>query len=241
MKTNKIVIYTCITGNYDTLHPIAKELLSDKFDFICFTDNLNIDYPSGWIIKPLPEFVNNLSNVKKQRLIKILPHKCFAQNEYSASIWLDANIFIKKDLTEFFVQHDIKKIPLFVNAHPLRKCIYDEERTVIKIKKDKAVNTAPQIKRYLDENYPTKNGLAETNVLYRDHNNIICQTVSNTWATEVLKGSHRDQLSFDYSCWKNAFKYGVINKPFKVNSEYFGKSGHRRSKITPANKNIKKI
>lgn len=227
---NKIVIYTCITRGYDSLKLISRELLRPNIDFCCFTDNLNCRYNNNWKIFPIPDFAKNLSPVKSQRLIKILPHRCFPTNEYDASLWIDANIVIKKDLTNFFEQHDLSISPLFVNRHPIRTCVYEEEKAILRFKKDIKENTTPQINRYRAENYPKNNGLAETNVLYRNHNDVNCQIMSNTWAAELLQGSHRDQLSFDYACWKTGFKYEWIKPEFKVFGKYFSKKPHRMIK-----------
>ena len=63
---------------------------------------------------------------------------------------------------------------------------------------------------------PRHVGLAETNLMLRDHHDPKCEEVMKLWESEVLKGSHRDQLSFNYACWKLGFKYGYLY----LNAEY---------------------
>ena len=63
---------------------------------------------------------------------------------------------------------------------------------------------------------PSHIGLAETNLMLRDHRDPKCEEVMKLWESEVLKGSHRDQLSFNYACWKLGVKYGYLY----LNAEY---------------------
>lgn len=205
-KSLKIVCYTCITGNYDKLCPIKYP--NDSIDFICFTDDLTIN-SSGWKLRPIPEELHALSKVKQQRILKICPQTYLS--EYDASLWIDANFMINCDLEKsFFSKYDLKRFSLYTNKHPLRDCIYDEEKECIKRSKDISKNTMPQIARYRKEGMPCHNGLAETNLMLRDHHDIECKNVMDLWKNEVLNGSHRDQLSFNYACWKSKFKYGHL-------------------------------
>lgn len=213
MPKNKFVVYTCITGNYDTLLPIKNK--SKYIDYICFTDN-SLLKSDDWEIRPLPKFCENLSLVKQQRLVKILAHKLFS--EYLVSLWIDGNIRIEKDLYDtVFSNYNLLNNYIFVNKHPCRNCIYDEANAVIQLHKDSVQTVSTQIQKYISEQYPKNNGLAETNVLLRRHNNVNCIKLMNLWAKELLEGSHRDQLSFDYCCSKLKIKYDYLN--FNVRDE----------------------
>jgi len=46
----------------------------------------------AWKLRPIPEELKHLSNVKKQRVIKICPHRYL--KEYDISIWVDGNLEI---------------------------------------------------------------------------------------------------------------------------------------------------
>lgn len=201
----KYIVYTCITGGYDTLHEI--KYLSPNIDYICFTDNLNLKSDT-WKIIPLPNDIKLInSKVKQQRLIKILPHKYIPNaSDYEASLWVDGNIEIVGDLNDFFLKYDISKKFLYVNKHPSRDCIYREQIAVIRYKKDTFENTNPQINRYRDEGFPEHYGLGETNILLRKHNDKCCIKTMDLWANELKNGSHRDQLSFNYAIWKTQCK-----------------------------------
>ncbi len=200
---NKIVVYTCIIGDYDTLKPVCNR--SSRIDYICFTDNPHIKSDGVWEIRRLPPddlYTDGLSKIKKQRIVKILPHVYL--KDYEISIWIDGNIQITGNLIfEFLNALDLNNHFMFVNRHPSRDCIYREEVDVLRRKKDLPENTNPQIRRYKEEGFPEHFGLAETNIIVRKHNDYRCKKLMFDWAKEIINGSHRDQLSFDYCRWKN--------------------------------------
>lgn len=205
MANNRLVVYTCVTGGYDSLREIR--YVSPNIDYICFTDNPSLSSKT-WKIRLLPkEFDSEKTVVKKQRMIKLLPHKLFP--EYSASLWIDSNIEVIGDLYDFFSKYDLSKKFLYVNKHPSRDCLYREQLAVIRLNKDTFENTSPQINRYRDEGFPEHYGLAETNILLRAHNDKRCIKLMEAWAKEIRNGSHRDQLSFNYCIWKCDCKASV--------------------------------
>lgn len=198
---SKQVVYTCITGGYDKLR--EPKFVSPSIDYICFTDNAKLT-SNFWKIRQLPSDLKNLTDVKKQRLIKVLPHKYLS--EYDVSLWVDSNIEIVGDLKDFFNKYDLSQKFLYTNKHPSRDCLYREQIAVLRLKKDTYENTNPQIERYREEGFPEHYGLAETNIILRAHKNQKCKTLMNLWGEEILNGSHRDQLSFNYAIWKTGTK-----------------------------------
>lgn len=195
---NNKVIYTCITGNYEKImDPIY---VQPDFDYICFTDNPN-QISKVWKFREIPEELQKYSKVKQQRLIKICPHKYLS--EYDESLWIDGSIDILSDMNKFINTYcNIKDKCVYIRRHPTRKCIYSEASICIAMKKDTSININPQIKKYKDEKFPTNFGLVETGYIYRKHNDPYCIKLMNLWATELINGSHRDQLSFNYALWK---------------------------------------
>ena len=218
---NKIVCYTCVTGGYDSLK--EPSVVPDNIDFICFTDNMQLQ-SLVWNIKPIPDDLQFLSNVKKQRVVKICPHRYLS--EYDISIWIDGNICIKGDLNKFIAQYDLETVPFYTRVHPKRDCIYDEMEACLRAGKDKKEIMQPQIDKYRAEGYPEHIGMAETNIILRKHNEPDCVKLGNLWASELLKHSHRDQLSFNYACWKQKFLPGYMTKNFKINNEMFEIRNH---------------
>lgn len=58
-----------------------------------------------------------------------------------------------------------------------------------------------------------------------------------TWAGLLLKGSHRDQLSFDYACWKNGFKYGRLTENYRKPHGVFELKKHHKAQIVKKTQN----
>ena len=199
-EKNKKVIYTCITGGYDNIIEPAK--ITEDFDYICFTDDKTLT-SNFWEIRELPEEVKDLSVTKKQRYVKINAHKVLP--EYELSIWVDGNVLVKGDLNKLIEKYVKGKenISVFVPKHPKRDCIYAEANACISMKKDTAENIKPQIEKYRKEGFPEKYGLLQSNILIRKHLKEDCIRLMEDWFNVLKDGSHRDQLSFNYVCWKN--------------------------------------
>ena len=225
MEKNKKVVYTCITGGYDTLRD--PNYITEGFDYICFTDNKDIK-SEIWQIKPLPKETEGLSQVKKQRFVKINPHLLL--KDYDFSIWVDGNVALKDNLNEFVKNTMKDDCSVYVPQHPSRRCIYDEERIVVRMRKDKSENTRPQIERYKKEGFPPKYGLLQSNIMLRKHNNGDCIKLMETWWKELKNGSHRDQLSFNYASWKNSDVKVIYMDKNICKSKYFFWSGAHQKK-----------
>ena len=214
---NKIACYTCITGSYDVL--VDPIVISDNIDYICFSDC--VFNTKVWKILPLPKELSNYDTVRKQRLVKILAHRFLKQ--YVVSIWVDANMRILKDLNLLLDQYDLNKHDFYVRRHLSRQCIYDEARVCIEKKKDSKKIISKHIAKYEAEGYPKDNGLVETGILIRQHNKLNCSQLEDYWAKEVINGSYRDQLSFNYVVWKHKLDYGILESLPKINSQDFFK------------------
>lgn len=233
----KKVIYTCITGNYDSLLP---QPFFEDYDYVCFSDAPLES--SLWEIRKIPEKLKGLSPVKQQRYVKLHPHEILSEYEYS--IYIDANVNILSDPTVLFDENYSVETP----AHPTRICIYTEEKACATLKKDKEEIMLPQIERYKKEGFPNNYGLVQSNIIFRKHNEPDCIRLMEAWWAEIEKGSHRDQLSFNYALWKNEdvrFKY--LDKK-TCHSEYFNwlkKHGAAIKQISsntsPSTKNYKWI
>lgn len=195
---SKKVIYTCITGDYDCLYDVEYPEL--EYDYVCFTDNPDIE-KGIWKIKDIPEELKDLSKVKQQRCIKINAHKYLS--EYELSVWIDGAIKLTGSVDKYVKEHcDKNEAHIFIPKHPNRDCIYEEMKACKALKKDKIEIMQPQIDRYISEGYPKKYGLVQSNIIIRYHNEDDCKLLMEKWSEELLNGSHRDQLSFNYCLWK---------------------------------------
>lgn len=197
-KKNKNVIYTCITGGYDTL--IEPKKIDSDFDYVCFTDNDKLQ-SNVWEIRPMPKEVECLDNCRKQRFVKINPH--IVLPEYNISIWIDGNIEIKDCLSDFIEENIKNEVSIFIPKHPSRKCIYEEALVCKQLKKDNINLIDKQIQTYKKEGMPANLGLPQSGIILRKHNDNSCIKIMESWWNEVKNKSLRDQLSFNYVLWKN--------------------------------------
>ena len=208
----KIVIYTCLVGNYDSL-PQPK-VINNNYSYICFTNNLKFSKIGIWDIRPIPFYHENPTRMS--RYVKLNPH--LVLSEYDYSVYMDANLNIVDndfyDIIENLVQNSILMASV---AHPNRKCIYDEINECIKLARDDYFllrKTAQFLRR---KNYPVNQGLYENNLIFRNHNSEIIKSVSEQWWSLYMKFSKRDQLSLCYVLWLNNFK-PVLFFPNGVNT-----------------------
>ena len=219
---NKRVVYTCVTGGYENI--IDPSFVQSDFDYVCFTDQTNTN-SEVWSIRLIPDNLKDLSPVKQQRIIKICLHLFLPQ--YTSSIYVNGSIDITGDPNDFLSRYCNSDKSVYIRRHPTRNCIYEEAVACINLKKNTASNIESQMNRYASENYPPQNGLVESGVIYRRHNDLYCICLMELWKNEIIKGSHRDQLSFNYCLWKVddvGFQYVGLDL---FNNPYFRWCSHR--------------
>lgn len=216
----KKAIYTCISGNYDTLREPTH--ITDGWDYICFTDQQIKS--SVWQIKQIPEELNYLSQIKRQRIIKILSERYLP--EYDIVIWADANCIIKGNLDEFLL-FSVKENNIAFKQHPSRNCIYDEFNACINYKKETTQNCNKLKERYLSEGFPKQFGLFETNVYIKKNKDEQVSKLMQMWADELIANSHRDQISLNYCIWKLNMKESIDVFSNSEFNKYFTLTNHR--------------
>lgn len=202
----KIVVYTCIVGNYDKLNEIKYQ--EENVDYVCFTDQPFTSHI--WQIRPIPEELNNLTHIKRQRYIKVNAHVFF--KEYDFSVWVDGRVNIIGSIKNVINSLLFDKYKIHLPIHPDRICIYKEADICKKLNKDNYKTIDEQILKYKQEKYPEKYGLVQTGILVREHNNVICKNLMERWWGEIEQHSHRDQLSFNYTSWKLGIDFNYLDK-----------------------------
>lgn len=214
---DKIVIYTAMFGGYDNL--TDPEYTDQNCDYICFTDSINVKSDKWKIVYISKEYTDPNRAAKEY---KILPHKFL--DEYQWSIWVDANYTITGSMRELLNQSVGKSHMAFL-IHTERNCIYDEAEECIRGKRDNEQLIREQMELYKGEGYPEKNGLLCGSCIIRQHNEPTVKKLMERWWNEICKGSRRDQLSFNYSVWKENLFYDVMSIHTYVNP-YFRISKH---------------
>ena len=137
----------------------------------------------------------NISRVKKQRFIKLHPHLYF--KNYNLSIYIDASFQIKGDLNEFLLRILSTKYKIYTFEHPTRNKILKETFAVVKYRKENENMSKYIRERYKKDNFPDNNGLIESCLIVRKHNEKEVIGIMNKWYEEIENNSHRDQLSFN--------------------------------------------
>lgn len=173
------VIYTVITGGYDT--PIEQPK-QEGWYMVLLTDDKNIEAP-GWKVIAFDPWSDP---EKHSRRLKIMAHEYI---DYDVYMYVDANYEITGQ-----VDIDFKGGYLTVK-HWKRRCIYEEARAVLRSGKDKPSIVKKQMTAYAKAKHPKNGGLFANGFFIRDRS---ADELCYRWWDEVNQHSHRDQLSLPY-------------------------------------------
>lgn len=218
-KKNKIVIYTCITGNYDRIYDPL--LIEDNIEYVLFTNNRNIK-SNIWKIVMISDEISKRcmnNNMLINRYIKMHPHLLF--NDYDYSIYIDGNIQIISTISDF-VSCINKNSGIAIHRHCAFDCIYLEQKNCLAEKKGNKKNLKKQIKMYKSKGFPKKFGLFECNILVCDLKSEDAKLIFNEWWNDfILFSSYRDQISLPYVLWKNGYSSNDVGLlGYNVNKNY---------------------
>ena len=206
---NKIVLYTCMIGEYDDL--LEPLVVQRDVDYVCYTNNPKVK-SEVFEIRKIRELIDN-NLTKTARYHKINPHKLFP--EYDVCIWMDSNFHQQHDLHEFIERFKSSGKPLGIFKSRFRTCIYAELDACVQYGKDDPDVMKKQVEAFREEGYPKDNGLVETGLLIRRHNDPATIAFSEGWWEFVGKQSIRDQLSFNYVAWKQKLDYELWDHNYK--------------------------
>ncbi len=197
-----IVVYTCITGNYDK--PKQPLLKFGNVKYILFTDDtecLKKDN-SIWEYRKIPDIISDYNNIYKNRYIKMHPFDLFGDS-FDVSIYIDGNVKVISDIS-IFAEMINDNVGIAAHKHRFRDCIYEEESTCELKRKGNIEKMREQIEFYRNEEFPAHYGLIECTVLATQLHNKTANIIYQQWWNEFLHhDSMRDQLSLPYILWKN--------------------------------------
>lgn len=195
MSQERIIVYTMITGNYDSVQPVIHH--NTAIDYICLTDSkFKGIVPKPWKHMRLPPSSLNFKDLA--RFCKIHPHLLFPQ--YEQSVWVDGNISICGNIKEL-VDSSLLESNIALYDHWGRNNIFQESIECALIGHDYAWTLHKQMKKYKREGFKSTS-LYETNVLIRRHcKNSVIKSMQYWWE-EYETGGKRDQYSFTYSVAK---------------------------------------
>lgn len=130
-------------------------------------------------------------------------------SDYKYSIYLDSNILVVGDLTAMV--NKIGRSGMAFHAHRHRNCVYSEAKAAEMLNKiDK--KTEKKFYSYLKNlNIPKHIGLAECNIIARQHSNALCLKAMNEWWEEFINGDvKRDQLYLPIALKKCSIKVDEV-------------------------------
>ena len=218
VEDKKIVVYTCITGDYDEIsEPLYH---NNNVDYVIYTNSENIKV-NEWKKRPIPENIEKMKDdVLINRYIKMHPKELF--NEYDYSIYIDGNVRTVSDIS-CFVNTINEKTGLSLHRHDSRNCIYQEAKVCTLYKKGNISKVKQQINKYKQEGFPPEYGLLQCNIIVNDLKNNHAEKILEEWWREFLKSeSKRDQMSLPYVLWKQKYKVediGNLGNNVKNNSK----------------------
>jgi hypothetical protein len=209
-----IVVYTAVFGGYDRLKPA-------RYPSVCITDFQQ--GALGWQYRGL---LMGGTNKAKSFWAKSHPHILFPDAKYS--IFHDGNVEMLISPRQL-ISETLKNNDIAVHIHPQRKCIYKEGEACVRLKRASRRDVDAQMEYLRRNGYPENNGLVDTVVLIRRHTPEIAELNECWWSEFERSPAKRDQLSFNFVCWKLGVDYYKI-KGHPRYGGYFQWEKHRRAR-----------
>lgn len=200
----RVAVYTCITGGYDSV--IDPLFVPDNCDFYALTD-FPISAKSKWKridvsqvqIPDSARLQIKDSSVLLNRYFKMNPQLLFP--DYKYSVYVDGNIRICTDMTEYV--NRISSIGISTFKHSQRNCIYEEAEACVAMGKETREKVNEHINHLREAGMPRNYGMAQCSIIVREHNKINCVKLMDEWWFEFTRHAKRDQLSFPFVMYKN--------------------------------------
>ena len=218
-NNRKVIVYSCLIGDYDNVSTFNKQR---GFDYILFTDQKINN--TNWTIFPIPDEVLklNVSDIKKQRYMKINPHKFF--KNYDLSLYLDANYIIQGDLNDYLINTLNPIDHIFIPHLQFGKGIKQAIKNAIDKKLDNATLLNEVMDRYNKSKVLDKTGIVNAGLIIRKHHTKDCIKLMEKWWEEVRDYSHVDGFAFDYAGYMTGVRYLYTSYQFAL--FYFNKTKH---------------
>ena len=210
-NNRKVIVYSCLIGDYDNVTSFNKQ---KGYDYILFTDQKINN--TNWTIFPIPDSVLNLkvSNIKKQRYMKIMPHKFF--KNYDLSLYIDPNYEITGDLDDYLINTLNPLDHIYIPHLQFGKGIRQALDNAIEKKLDDVSLLNKVKKRYDSKHFLDKTGIVNAGLMIRYHNTEDCIRLMEKWWREVRDYSHVDGFAFDYAGYETGVRYLYTSYQFAL-------------------------
>lgn len=221
--SRKVIVYSCMIGNYDNVTSFNKQR---GYDYILFTDQ-NIKN-TNWTVFPIPEEVLklNVSDIKKQRYMKIHPHKFF--KNYDLSLYIDPNYEITGDLDDYLINTLNPLDQIYIPHLQFGKGMKQAIDKAIEKKLDDVSLLKHVMDRYNQSKLLDKTGIVNAGLIIRKHHTEDCIKLMERWWEEVRDYSHVDNFAFDYAGYMTGVRYLYTSYQFAL--FYFKVHRHLKDK-----------
>ena len=221
--SRKVIVYSCMIGNYDNVTSFNKQR---GYDYILFTDQ-NIKN-TNWTIFPIPDEVLklNVSDIKKQRYMKIHPHKFF--KNYDLSLYIDPNYEITGDLDDYLINTLNPLDHIYIPHLQFGKGMKQAIDKAIEKKLDDTSLLKHVMDRYNQSKLLDKTGIVNAGLIIRKHHTEDCIKLMERWWEEVRDYSHVDNFAFDYAGYMTGVRYLYTSYQFAL--FYFKVHRHLKDK-----------
>lgn len=193
----KKVIFSAVVGNYDTI--LQPKIIDEDFDYILFSNDILDDNVGIWKVRRIP--YSNDDKTRVARYVKTHPEELL--RGYKHTVWMDANIQVVS--SKFYdILNKVISDNVIISSfwHNERNCVYEEIAAVVYTGVEEESVAVKWLNKLIKEKYPRKNGLYETNLVYRNIDEVRIRHFDMLWWRCIDNYSRRDQLSFNYSLWK---------------------------------------
>ena len=193
---NKTIIYTVITGNYDTIKQSL--VVEEGVEYYLFTNNLEIKDVGVWKVVQIPSEqwqgrTEKENNILLPRKVKMLPHKYLPEGT-EWSLYIDADMVIKEPLTRLL--KDLREKALFAPCrHSYCGSVKEEIEDLVAKGMVDVTQIENQWQRYAEWGFEDDLGISENGLLIRRHNDARVAQLMELWWEEYQNGCLRDQVS----------------------------------------------
>lgn len=213
----KIIVYTCVTGNYDVVLPQPDD---PRVSYMLFSDGSPVQ---GWEHVPIAP-----GDVRAARHVKILPHEHLPAHD--ASIYIDGCMRFVRPPADLL---QIARGNIAICAHPHDRDAFDHAATLERCTRLNGTidEVRHQIEQYEAAQMPREMGLYETSLVVRRPTEATTR-LCDAWWDELSQYSSRDQIALYAACCRTGIWPTVLPFKSRTNAWVHGWGHHRINPIT---------
>lgn len=220
--TPSMAVFTAVFGDTDELRDPV--IVAPNVRYYCASDR-----PVDSRVWRHLNFLATSASVLDARHFKLGLGARIEARRVDAYLWIDAAYQLQVDPT-ILLPH-LLRADLAVLPHPARDTIAAEAQEIVKLGLAESHDVSRQLMFYQQDGYPDTR-LSSTGFLLR-RNDARTHRFNEHWLVEFSTSGHtRDQLSFNYTAWKQGLVIHDLEGHYRDNP-YADWDGRRRPRRTP--------